>query len=199
MTEWWEQAYRDDELPWETGRPQPAIVALLDSNGIDGPVLDSGCGIGTEALYLAEHGYDVTGIDIAETAVDRARSRATSRSGLDNVAFQTADVLELAESELGPFETVLDCGLFHALQPCDRTRYAASLDSVVADGGRVILLAFGPEAPADWPPHVISQADIRDTFTDGWEIDSVEPAPFETTHKTVEGILGIIRKLADPL
>src|SRR3954468_24724574 len=63
--------------PWEIGRPQPTFLALADAGRIRGRVLDAGCGTGALAVELAARGFDVTGIDFAERAIDLARARAS--------------------------------------------------------------------------------------------------------------------------
>jgi 2-polyprenyl-3-methyl-5-hydroxy-6-metoxy-1,4-benzoquinol methylase len=110
---WWNDAYRDEQTPWETEQPQPALVDVDTAGGLSGRILDVGCGIGTEALYFADQGYEVTGVDFAEAAVERARERRATRPLAGAVQFRVADALALSETDLGPFETALDCGMFH--------------------------------------------------------------------------------------
>jgi 2-polyprenyl-3-methyl-5-hydroxy-6-metoxy-1,4-benzoquinol methylase len=57
-------------LPW---------IDLADAGEIESPVLDSGCGTGEHALMLAERGFEVLGLDIAPTAIERARDKARER------------------------------------------------------------------------------------------------------------------------
>src|SRR4051812_36360622 len=123
----WDASYVDGAAPWDTGRPQPAIVRLAGEGAFPGPVLDAGCGTGENALHVASLGLSVVGVDVAETAVSIARDKAAAR-GLD-AEFVVADALRL--DGLGRvFETVLDCGLFHSLDSEERRDYAASLASV---------------------------------------------------------------------
>ncbi|WP_280464961.1 class I SAM-dependent methyltransferase, partial [Nocardia brasiliensis] len=84
-----EQAYRSgtlvegavmDRLPWEIDRPQPLLVEFERSGRVTGDVLDIGCGPGDTAIYLAGLGYQVTGLDFAPTAIEKARARAAERA-----------------------------------------------------------------------------------------------------------------------
>ena len=70
----WDAAYRGLP-PWEIGHPQPAIVDLAAGGGIGRSVLDAGCGTGENALYLAEQGHEVWGIDVSQLAIEQAIDR----------------------------------------------------------------------------------------------------------------------------
>ena len=104
----WDASYAGGPAPWDTGRPQPAIVRLAAEGAFAGAVLDAGCGTGENALHLASFGLRVLGVDVAETALRMARAKAAARR-LD-AEFMVCDALRL--DRLGrPFDTVLDCGL----------------------------------------------------------------------------------------
>ena len=62
--------------PWEIGRPQPALVELVDAGLVTGPVLDVGCGTGELALLVASRGSDATGVDTSPRAIGIARQKA---------------------------------------------------------------------------------------------------------------------------
>jgi SAM-dependent methyltransferase len=81
---------------------------------------------------------------------------------------------ELGES----FDTVLDCGLFHLFRDADQAAYVAGLHRVLRPGGRYFMLGFSEREPGDWP-HKLRRDDITAAFTDGWRIDSIEPATIE--------------------
>ena len=73
-----EQMYHG-QAPWDTGRPQPAIVRLAEAGQIHGNVLDVGCGTGENVLYLAAGGHDAWGIDFVPLAIERATAKAAER------------------------------------------------------------------------------------------------------------------------
>jgi SAM-dependent methyltransferase len=162
---------------WDTGRPQPAFVRLAEAGAIRGRVLDVGCGTGEHVLLAASRGLEATGIDVAAAAIDRAGEKARQR-GLA-ARFLVGNVLELAG--LGEeFDTVLDSGLFHVLEDEDRPAFVDGLRAVVPAGGRYFLLCFSDREPGLFGPRRISQDEIRSTFTDGWRVDSIEPATMDT-------------------
>src|SRR3712207_6007173 len=91
----WNDSYASGEpLPWDTGTPDPLLVELIESGVISpGRTLEIGCGTGTNAIFLAQHGFDVLGIDISEVAVEKARAKAQGRC-----RFEVLDILGAAPS-----------------------------------------------------------------------------------------------------
>jgi ubiquinone/menaquinone biosynthesis C-methylase UbiE len=176
----WDASYHDGPAPWDTGRPQPAVVRAANQGKFAGPVLDAGCGTGDNALHLAALGLSVLGVDVAETALATARHKADER-GI-SVEFAAGDALRLGL--LGRrFKTVLDCGLFHTFDGEERPGYVASLASVTQSGGTVLLLCFSDRGP-DTGPHPVTQEQLRAAFDrpQGWHVESIEPDRIETTY-----------------
>ena len=163
--------------PWDIGRPQPVFQALADAGELRGRVLDAGCGTGEHTLMAARLGLDATGIDFAPAAIALAEAKARER-GIQ-ARFLVHDALQLA-SLGGPFDTVLDSGLFHVFNDADRRAYAESLKSAVAPGGRYFMACFSDRQPGDWGPRRVTEGEIRASFSDGWRIDSIELAQFDT-------------------
>lgn len=176
----WDASYHDGPAPWDTGRPQPAIVRLASAGGFAGAVLDAGCGTGENALYVASLGLPVLGVDVAETALAIARVKAGDR-GI-GVEFAAADALHM--ERLGRrFETVLDCGLFHTFDGDERPGYVASLASVTEHDGTLYVLCFSDIGPGTGP-HPVSQEELRAAFSpgSGWSVAAIEPDRVETRY-----------------
>jgi ubiquinone/menaquinone biosynthesis C-methylase UbiE len=142
-------------------------------------VLDVGCGTGEHALYLAQHGHAVWGVDSSPTAIGKAQQKATAREIA--VTFRVADALQL--QALGrTFETVIDSGLFHIFSDEERVLFVQSLASVLKPGGSYYLLCFSDqESSAGLGPRRVSQADIAATFSQGWHVEQIRATRFETT------------------
>jgi SAM-dependent methyltransferase len=162
--------------PWDIGRPQPAFVALAQAGAIRGRVLDVGCGTGEHVLMAAGLGLDATGVDMATAAIEAAQRKARER-GL-NARFLVWDALELATLD-EHFDTVLDSGLFHVFQDDDRPTFVDNLRAVIPAGGRYFMLCFSDLQPGGWGPRRVTQQEIRASFSDGWRVDSIEPARFD--------------------
>jgi cyclopropane fatty-acyl-phospholipid synthase-like methyltransferase len=166
--------------PWDIGRPQPAIVKLAMAGEISGPVLDVGCGTGENALFLASRGLQVVGVDMVPAAVEAARRKAAAR-GLEAAAeFLLHDAL--AVDRLGrQFATVLDSGLFHALDDAERLPFARALAASLAPGGHYFALSFSELEVRPGGPRRVTQADLRATFDRApLRVVSIEPSRMAT-------------------
>ncbi|MFD1647261.1 class I SAM-dependent methyltransferase [Haloarchaeobius litoreus] len=187
---WWDEAYERDAAPWDTGEPQPALAGVADRPE-RWRVLDPGCGTGTHAVHFASQGHDVVGVDVSENAVERARSKADEHGVA--ATFHVDDVREL-DAVAGPFDAVVDSGMFHVYAGADRERYVDALADVVAEAGRVFLVAFGADAPADDGPTPVSHDDVRAAFADGWTVREVRDTRFETRHGAVPGTYAVVER-----
>jgi len=166
--------YTAPQAPWDIGRPQRAFVEAGDA--IRGRVLDSGCGTGELALWLAERGCQVTGVDFLDTPLAAARRKAADR-GLD-VNFLKMDALAVGEIP-ERFDAVTDCGLFHVFDDATRAAYVAALARLLEPGARVFLLCFSDAEPGTHGPRRVSEAELRRAFGSGFVVESIEPARFE--------------------
>lgn len=158
---YWEARYRDGRTGWERGVPTPAFVRLLASANapVPGKMVVPGCGRGHDALLFAAHGFRVTGIDFAPSAVDGATAMAAARGLSDRATFEVADVLSLGERWAATFDYALERACYAALDPSARDRYVASVAAALRPGGRLIGSFFvdtsgpareGPPFPAPW-------------------------------------------------
>jgi len=182
--------------PWDIGRPQAEFARLADEGSIRGSVLDVGCGTGENALYLAGFGNEVWGIDGAPLAIERAQRRAHTRSIA--VTFVVGNALALPD--LGrTFDTAIDSGLFHVFPDDDRERYVRGLAAVVNPGGRLIMLCFSEHEPGTDGPRRVTQDEIRAAFRDGWRVESIRAARFETNRESgaARAWLAVIARLEE--
>jgi cyclopropane fatty-acyl-phospholipid synthase-like methyltransferase len=142
----WNLLYLLGRSPWDTGITPPELVEVIESEQVaKGYALDIGCGTGTNAIYLAKHGFKTVGIDIAHLAIWRAQCKAR-RAGLQ-VKFHTGDVLKLGTPKwrviTSPVDFALDIGCLHALGPTHIQTYAVMLRRVLQVGGYYLLYAWG--------------------------------------------------------
>ncbi len=172
-----ESAYATEggHAPWDIGKVQPAFRAAADR--VVGSVLDAGCGTGENALFFAARDNAVTGFDFLEAPILAAKRKASERGLKAN--FIVADALKL-EEWTERFDNAIDSGLFHVFSDEDRARYVRGLSRVLKSGGRLFILCFSDQTPGTQGPRRITQEELRRTFADGWEIESIELARFET-------------------
>ncbi len=180
--DFFESAYKG-RPPWDIGRPQKAFVELVRAGEITGSVLDIGCGTGEHALFFAEEGHEVWGIDASPRAIQKAGEKAAERGLRVNFLVMNA----LALDTLGrTFDTATDSGLFHTLSDEDRPVFVKNLAAALVPGGKYFMLCFSDLEPAGYGPRRISKRDIEESFGDGWTIDYIRPATFESRTR-VEG------------
>lgn len=167
-----------DAIPWDIRQAQPRLIELEALGAISGKVLDAGCGLGDNVIYLASRGYSVTGFDSSPTAIEQARTRA-SEAGVQ-VRFDVADVTELTGYDR-QFDTVIDSALYHCLDHGGRQAYAAALHRATTPGARWFMYCFSGEIVNGViaPMEAVPEADIRDTLgIAGWHIDFLGPTTF---------------------
>jgi SAM-dependent methyltransferase len=166
--------YRVGFTPWDTGEVPRELRALVDGPGAlaAGRALDIGCGTGTQSVYLAQHGWRVTGVDVVDRPLARARARAeAARVAVDWIK---ADVAELGALGIEPGLTLaFDRGCFHGLNDGQRTAYAAAVTALAAPGATMLMMAFAPSRVPVAPPGV-EETEIVARF-DGWAMSAAEP------------------------
>ena len=124
--------------PWDTRISPPELLNYLARNP-QGSALDLGCGTGTNAITLAQHGWKTTAVDFAPRAIRIARKRA-EQAGLD-IVFIVDDATTLNKIA-DRFELILDIGCFHGLTPAGKERYIANLERIIAQDGTLLMYAF---------------------------------------------------------
>lgn len=168
----YEAAYRGpDAPPWDTGIVPPEVVELV---GVTQPgrALDVGCGTGVSSVFLAVHGWRVTGVDWVELALARARRRAAA-AGLppDAARFVRADVAGpdfLAGHP--PVDLWLDVGCLHGLSAEARSIYAGHMARLARPAARVVLYCWGCHA-RDGVPFGLDPQDVIDLFRPAFNLE----------------------------
>ena len=179
--------------PWDTKAPKENVVGWQDAGLIHGEVLDIGCGLGDNAVYLAQQGHSVTGLDISPTALITAERRAND-AGVE-VRFAVADATKL-DGYADAFDTVIDSGMYHCLDDGAKRSYAAAVHRATRRGATLLLGAFS-DANAqhrDWPRPMVSEQTLRETLGDaGWEITSLTSETIQLPHEGTDAALWLVQ------
>ncbi|MGH9639362.1 MAG: class I SAM-dependent methyltransferase [Bryobacteraceae bacterium] len=180
-----EDMYATNAPPWDIGRPQSKFEAA--ATRLSGSILDCGCGTGENALFFASKGHKVTGFDFLEAPIAAARKKAAERGVA--ATFRVGDALKLEESS-EQFDNAIDSGLFHVFGDDDRARYVRGLTKVVRPGGRLMIMCFSEKTAGDQGPRRVTEAELRSAFANGWEIETLESARFETRPEARQRMFG---------
>lgn len=178
-------AYAIGFHPWEDLAKHPPFADKLlelvareeDGYGAPfGPALDLGTGSAVWGVELAKRGWEVTGVDVVEKALRRARERIEA-AGVD-VRLVAADVTALQEAGVGSgFRLLLDTGTFHGLGDGQREAMGRQVTAVAAPDATLLLDCFSPRRRGPLPRGA-SRQDIERAFPD-WRITDVEVADAE--------------------
>ena len=140
----WDARYRSsDDLVW--GAEPNRFVAAELAGLAPGRALDVACGEGRNALWLASEGWQVTGVDFSQVALDRAGQLAGEAGVGDRVTFVCADVVD-GTVPGGPFDVVLVAYL--QVPPDDRRRVLRHVCGCLAGGG---ILLWSAMTARTWP------------------------------------------------
>jgi SAM-dependent methyltransferase len=140
----WNEHYATGFLPWDSGKPDEALVDAVGSGLIEpGRTLEIGCGTGTNALWLAEKGFNVLGVDVAPLAIEKSRARP----GNARCRFAVLDFMTTMPPG-APFALVFDRGCWHVFdEAAERVRFASRVAYLLAPGGKWLSLIGSTEGP----------------------------------------------------
>lgn len=179
--------------PWDIGGPQPVITQLVTDGKVTSEVLDIGCGLGENALFLASEGYRVTGLDASSTAIEKATATAADR-GVD-VDFAVADATRLDGYD-GRFSTVVDSALYHCLPAEKQPEYVEALHRATTEGARLHIFCFSDAALVGMPPELsITEENLRTTVGARWTITRLEMTAY-TIALTSDGFAAMVAQIA---
>ncbi|MDO3722836.1 class I SAM-dependent methyltransferase [Marinobacter sp. chi1] len=178
----WKFSYTVGFHPWEDTDQEffQSLSSLLEQeeqgrNSPYGRALDIGTGSAIWAIELAKRGWDVTGVDFVEKALERGQERVRA-AGVE-VTLVQGDVTRLSEDQVGSgFRLILDTGTFHDFDTRQQRAMARSVDALATQDATVILLC--------WPRRIrplirgVSRDEIETAFA-GWQIADVKPSFFK--------------------
>jgi SAM-dependent methyltransferase len=199
--------YRDlslEEIPWNLEQAPRVLVDLIDSGEIlPGKAIDIGCGAGNYAVWLANQGFQVTGVDLSPRAIELAE-RLAGKSGVP-CGFVVADLLGEALPFQDSFDFAYDWEVLHHIFPEDRRRYVTNVHRVLRPGARYLSVCFsenddpgfGGEGKVRKTPlgtmlYFSSEQEIQDLFEPFFDMDeltTIEVAGKFKPHAAVKALM----------
>ena len=166
----WDERYASAEQVW-SGRPNGALVAEV-AGLRPGRALDVGCGEGADVVRLAQQGWDVTGLDVSQVALDRAAMHA--RQAGASVRWVHADLVQ-AQLPAGAFDLV--SAQYPALLRTPGDDAERALLAAVAPGGPLLVVHHADIDPEEAkargfdPADYVGPADVAALLDDGWRVE----------------------------
>ena len=147
----WEQLYRDEFTPWDTGQPDSHLIDLVSEYPLKPcTALDIGCGTGESSIWLARHGFKVTGVDLSKTAIGLAKGKP----GAKRCTFLAMDFLNSAVPR-NDFEFAFDMGCFHVFhKEKERARFAQKVADCLLDDKLWLSISGSCDGPEYGPPRL---------------------------------------------
>jgi len=165
--DYWENRYVTHDMPWEKGAPSPGLVDFLASHPElpKGTVCVPGCGTGHDVRAWAAAGFDVTGYDIAPSAIKLA-SEKTQAAGL-KAKFAQGNFLH--DSPREKYDWVFEHTLFCAIDPSERADYVKAVGRWLKPGGNYLAVNYLiPDE--DGPPFGTTRDELLKWFQDDYEL-----------------------------
>ncbi|WFP60417.1 class I SAM-dependent methyltransferase [Mesorhizobium sp. WSM4904] len=182
-TGWFEELYRaaeagEAQVPWERAAPNALLAEwLASSDGHGKRAVVVGFGTGQDSEFIASVGYDTTAFEVAATAVSAVRRRFPN----SRVDYAKADLLALPAQWVGRFDLVVECLTVQSLPRPLRAQAIAAVVSLLAPGGRLIVIATSMSPCGDMnagPPWPLTEAEIGIFSKPGITIVRQEHFPF---------------------
>lgn len=191
----WNELYSGSQLPWDSGVVDVHLAGVLARHRIQpGKALEIGCGTGTNTLWLAQHGFKMTGMDIAQNAIAKAEAKIAG-AGL-RCRLLVGDFL-VDEVPNGPYRFVYDRGVFHVFETrAKRSRFASRLAQLLGPKGvwhSIIGSTDGP--PRQSGPPRVSAADVATAIEPYFEILELSSTAFDPeTHRDIRAWILVARR-----
>lgn len=190
----WEAMYQKQETGWDRGQASPALAQWLAVDGLLSPqlhrILIPGCGRGHEVVALAQLGFDVTGIDLAPSAIQALKTSL-------NAAGVSASVVQANIFDYQPadkFDVIYEQTCLCAIEPDQRRAYVRQMQDWLKPGG-MLLFSMMQTGAQGGPPYDCALMDMRDLFSDKcWHWAEYPPFVIPRGHQSARFELGFVLK-----
>jgi|SRR5271157_625785 len=183
----YKEQYKAKTTPWDVGRVDFNLIDIVNKQRIEkSKALDVGCGSGHNSIWLAQHGFLVTGVDVSEVALQQAKENASQNNV--NCTFLSLDFFEENVPGL-PFNFIFDRGCFHSYDSDDeRNKFAEKVAYHLDEAGLWFALIGSTDEPPRGPgplagPPRRSARDIVVAVEPIFEILSLTASHFESNRQ----------------
>ncbi len=174
--QYWDTRYQNKQIRWDLGGPTP-VFARLAADGMvpPGQLIVLGAGRGFDARLFARHGFQVTAVDFATTAIQAMQALNDSQFPVEIVH---SDFFDLPHTFNGRYQSVIDYTSFCAILPQRRGEYADLVKRLLAPTGSFITLAFPIGTRSGGPPFTVQPDAIIELFAQrGFKLSHREAPP----------------------
>lgn len=126
------------EPVWDTHQSPPELIKFIKTHPA-GRALDMGCGTGTNIVTLAKNGWQITGVEYAWLAVQKARRKLRVYNKPGDVICRNVVDIDYLEST---FDLILDIGCYHGLTQLQRAKYQFNLKRLLKPSGHFLIYAY---------------------------------------------------------
>jgi ubiquinone/menaquinone biosynthesis C-methylase UbiE len=169
-----------ETMPWYNENLDSDLEEELERRKISkGRILDLGTGPATQAIQLAKRGLQVTGSDVSEAAINRARELYVHDKDKE-ISFTVDDILNSKIKDKS-FDYVFDRGCFHVLPIEKRPVYIREINRILDDKGILFLKCFSIKEPRQEGPYKFSEYEIKQLFGNDFVIISVKDTVYQGT------------------
>ncbi|KAK2463812.1 hypothetical protein APHAL10511_004117 [Amanita phalloides] len=176
----WDLAWKSGVTPWNKVASHPALCEAVEESGIEFPrgrdkrALVPGCGEGHDVIYIASTlGLNTTGVDISQTAIERAISIASANLDVphDVVSYKVENFFDLRpQTDADHYDLIYDYTFFVVLHPSQRSEWGRQMAALVKQGGYLITVLFPMEPKRDTGlPWYVRQEDYDGPLANAFE------------------------------
>jgi SAM-dependent methyltransferase len=198
LLETWDADYRGPKPPaWDIGRPADELKKIVNEGKVHKcRAVDLCCGSGTDAIFLAGHGFDVTAVDVAPTALAQAKLKA-DRAGV-SVRWVLADVLN--PPSLEPFDFLYDRGCYHVVRDQNLAAYLETIRRLSQPGSQFLLVSARREEQAAAGSPGVTEEELRYDFLPMFDVEWLRAIRLESKEpgSGPPGWCALLRRSAKP-
>ncbi|MBV5260658.1 methyltransferase domain-containing protein [Synechococcus moorigangaii CMS01] len=189
----WEEKYQAAQHRWDLGQAAPALQDFF--GGTQAPALGEfvvlGCGQGHDAVFLAQRGFSVTGVDFAPSAIAAARTLAQRLEV--NLTLLEENIFDLKKSHKSHFDYLFEHTCFCAITPAQRSDYVSLAATILKPGGSLYGI-FYTHNRGGGPPFGTTPQELMELFASEFEIIALDPVQNSVPSRQGEEHWGIFQR-----